>query len=189
MDFLVRLFSEIGECGATRRTAFLAVTIALSAGVLASQGAAAAAGESSSGIVAKYAVTGYPIGPQHPTGVCHPAAPQNVSCDSFLIVLALKRPATSVVVSFDGLSGKLKRVKVKPGATWPSSGVPLSTGTFFTGEIPTVSLLRSMKANHGSGAFPAVGKPGYGTFHVRITLSDGSRIATDLRAYLQRGWH
>jgi hypothetical protein len=192
MGLLATLVSGAGERGRGRRRGFVAgaaaVTIAVAAGAVASQGAAALTSEPSSSILAKYALDAYPVGPTYPTGVCHPAAPQTASCDSFLILLALKRPARSVVVSFDGLSGKkLMRPKVPPGTKWPSSGVPLSTGTFFSGEIPTVSLLKSKNAG-GSGTFPAVGKPGYGTFHALITLSNGKRITTDFRAYLKRGW-
>lgn len=197
MALFAASLSRARQSGRKQRRGFVAgaVVVGIAVGGCGSSEPGAATGASShrsepaSSILAKYAVTGYPIGSGGtPTGPCHVEQPQMVSCDSFLILLALKRSATSVVVAFDGLSGKLKRPKVKPGATWPSSAVPLSTGTFFIGQIPTVSLLKSKNAGRGSRAFPAVGKSGYGTFHVLITLSDGSRITTDFRAYLQRGW-
>jgi hypothetical protein len=191
MESFARHFSGAEERGHRRRRGLAAVAIAVAAGVLASQGAASVARgyrfEPSSSILAEHVVSGYPIGSGHPTGVCRIASPQDSPCDSFLIMLVLKRSATSVVVSFDGLSGKLRRPKVSHGTTSPS-GFPLSTGTFFTGQIPTVSLLTSTNTNRGSGAFPTVGSSGYGTFDALITLSDGSRITTDFRAYLSRGW-
>jgi hypothetical protein len=195
MEFFPRLFSGAGERARRRRRGFVtgavAVTIAVAAGVLASQGAATVASgyrsESSSGILAEHLVS-YPLTAGYPkTGVCRAAAPQTGTCESFFIILLLKRSAASTVVSFDGLSGKLKRVKVPPGAKWPNWG-PYRTGMFFSGQIPTVSLLKSKNSGRGSGSFPAVRKSGYGTFHVLIALSDGSRIATDFREYLKRGW-
>jgi hypothetical protein len=188
MESFTRLSSRAGGRGRRRRTGFVAATIALAATVLAGQGLATAArGYShvpSSSILADHGVS-YLLGSRQP-GTCPASAPQRVQCASFFITVVLKRSAASVVVSFDGLQGKFKRPKVKPGHT--PTGVPYSTGTFFADHIPTLRLLNNTKAGRGSGGFPAVGKPGYGTFDVAITLNDGSRITTDFRAYLKRGW-
>jgi hypothetical protein len=188
MGSFARLFSRARGRSRRQRTGFAAVTIAVVAAVLASQGVATAARSYryglSSSILADHGVS-YLLGSRRP-GVCSASAPQNVSCASFFITVVLKRSAASVVVSFDDLQGKFKRPKVKPGRT--TNGVPYRTGTIFGDNIPTVSLLKNKKAGRGSGGLPAVGKPGYGTFDVVITLSDGSRITTDFRAYLKPGW-
>jgi hypothetical protein len=202
MEFVVKLLGEAWEHRRRRQRTFaagvmlvaVAVAVAVAAGLLLGRsdhapGQAVGAGyqfERSSRVLAYYDVA-YPLSQgSMPISMCRASAPQSGACESIFFALVVKRPATSVVVSFGGLVVKLNRPRIKPGTTM-RSGLKLRTGAVFGGNLPTVTLLKT-NARAVPGVRPAIGRSGYATFRALITYADGTRISTNSRQYLRRGW-
>jgi hypothetical protein len=127
----------------------------------------------------------YPLSAPTPITTCKASAPQNASCEPFLFSVVLKRPATSVAVSFDGLTAELKQSRVKPGTT--IGGVKVSPGTLFTGLLPTVRLETASIPPRARTA-PPIRHQGDATFRTVVNFGDGHEVSTKFRYHLRKGW-
>jgi hypothetical protein len=112
----------------------------------------------------------------------HCAAVNSVSCDRAVVMVRLKSPAASVVVSLDGRMMKLKRItrQTEDGLRFAE---PFSPGTVFFGKLLPPRTVRVFA--HPATETP-ISRPTYVSVRLLIDSADGSKVTTQLRVRAAR---
>jgi hypothetical protein len=197
MELIARLFGEAWEHRRKRRRGVAAgvmvVAAAAAAGLLVDRldhspapppNQPIAAGyhfESPSSVVARTPLVAF--SPDQQLGD-HCAVLNSIACDSVVVELELRSPATSVVASIDGRVMRLHSVtKLTPGG---KATVSFRPGIVFSGNLKPRASARVYPQ-------PAIDKssvrrPTFASVRLLINSADGSHVATQLRMRAVRVW-